>query len=121
MKQQIDKTLVEEQSKLNALLKGMTPFKQYISKQVPMLENLISFYKSANDITKKKILACIFSEKLILEKGRVANTPYSKGVLVMFKIVNALQGSEKKKDVISDVLSTNAPLIDESCNRFFDF
>jgi hypothetical protein len=50
----------------------------------------------------------IFSEKPILEKGRVANTPYSNGVLVMFNIVNAIQGSEKKKDVISDVLSTNA-------------
>ena len=27
----------------------------------------------------------------------------------MFKIFNALQGSEKKKEVISDLLSTKAP------------
>ncbi len=60
----------------------------------------------------------ILSEKLVLENGRVANTPYSKGVLVMLNLVNALQGSEKKKDVISDVLSTSVLLINESCIRF---
>ena len=64
---------------------------------------------TANGRTKKKILGCIFSEKLILEKGRVATTPFSEGVLILFEIFNALQGSEKKKEVISDLLSTNAP------------
>lgn len=70
---------------------------------------------------QKKILDCIISEKPVLEKGRVANTPYFKGMLVMFKIVNALQGSEKKKEVISDLLSTSAPLLGESCSRFFEW
>jgi transcription elongation factor Elf1 len=96
MKQQIDKILREVQSKLDALSKGMTPFKQYISKQIPILHNLLDFYKTADGITKRKIIGCIFSEKVILEKGRVATTPYSPGVMVMFNIVNALQGSKKK-------------------------
>jgi hypothetical protein len=86
-----------------------------------MLENLVSFYKTSDGKTKKKILSCIFSEKLILEKGRVANTPYTKGVLVIFNIVNALQRSEKKKEVISDVLSVNALLLGECCSRGFDW
>jgi hypothetical protein len=51
--------------------------------------------------TQMQIPLLIFSEKPLLEKGRVVNTPYSKGVLVLFDIVNALQGSEKKKEVIS--------------------
>ena len=80
-------------SKLEQLTTGMTPFKQYITKQIPMLQNLLSFYKNADGVTKRKIIGCIFSEKLILEKGRVATTPYSQGVLIMFNIFNALQGS----------------------------
>jgi hypothetical protein len=41
--------------------------------------------------------------------GRVATTSFSEGVLVLLEIINELQGSEKKKEVISDLLSTNAP------------
>jgi hypothetical protein len=73
---------------------------------------------TADGRTKKKILGCIFSEKLVLEKGRVATTPFSEGVLILFKIFIALQGSEKKKEVISDLLSTNAPEDQEISNQF---
>ena len=37
-----------------------------------MLENIAEYYKKADEKNKKKILACIFSKKLILEKGKVA-------------------------------------------------
>ena len=40
-----------------------------------MLENLVEFYRKSEKATKKKIPGCIFSEKLVLEKGRVATTP----------------------------------------------
>jgi hypothetical protein len=38
------------------------------------LENIAEYYKNSdgNGKTKKKILGCIFSEKLVLEKGKVA-------------------------------------------------
>jgi hypothetical protein len=55
-------------------MNGMTPFKQYLTKQVPMFENLVSFYRTSDGKTKNKILACTLSEKLVLEKSRVANT-----------------------------------------------
>ena len=55
--------------------------------------------------SKRKIPASIFSEKLVLEKGKAATTPFSKGVLLVFDIINALQKSENKKEVISDLLS----------------
>ena len=35
-----------------------------------MLENLTGFYREADGQTKRKILGCIFSEKLVFEKGR---------------------------------------------------
>jgi len=31
-----------------------------------MLENIVDYYRSASDVTKKKILACIFDGKIAL-------------------------------------------------------
>jgi hypothetical protein len=33
-----------------------------------MLENLMEYYRKANDATKKKVAGCIFAEKLVLKK-----------------------------------------------------
>jgi hypothetical protein len=37
-----------------------------------LLENLMEFYRKSDGKTKKKILGCIFAEKLVLKNGRVA-------------------------------------------------
>ena len=88
-----------------------SPYKTYISKTVPMLENLTGFYREADGQTKRKILGCIFSEKLVLEKGRVATTPFTIPVQVLFKITKVLQGSKNKKEVENNLLSTLAPQV----------
>ena len=80
MKEKIEKDLRNLQERLDGLTNGMTPYKKYITKEIPMLENLVSFYRSAGGRTKKKILGCTFSEKLVLEKGRVVTTPIVVGV-----------------------------------------
>ncbi len=67
MKGKVDKDLVLYKSKLSGLMDQPSPYKTYISKTVPMLENLTGYYKSADGQTKKKILGCIFSEKLVFE------------------------------------------------------
>jgi len=45
-----------------------SPYKTYISKTVPMLENMTGYNIQADGKTKRKILGCIFSERLVLEK-----------------------------------------------------
>jgi hypothetical protein len=37
-----------------------------------MLENIVEYYRKSDGETKKKILSCIFSKKIVLEKGKVA-------------------------------------------------
>ena len=74
-----------------------------------MLENLTGFYKEVDGQTKRKILSCIFSEKLVLEKGRVATTHFTEPIQVLFKITKVLQGSKNKKEVENNLLSTLAP------------
>jgi site-specific DNA recombinase len=82
-----------------------------------MLENLTDFYREADGQTKRKILGCIFSEKLVFEKGRVATTPFTIPIQVLFKISKVLQGTKNKKEVENDLLSALAPLTAESCNQ----
>lgn len=40
-----------------------------------MLENHLEYYRKSDGASKVKITGCIFSEKLVFEKGRVATTP----------------------------------------------
>ena len=83
----------------------------YISKTVPMLENLTGYYKQADGQTKREILGCIFSEKLVFEKGRVATIHFTEPIQILFKITKVLQGSENKKEVENNLLSTLAPQV----------
>jgi hypothetical protein len=81
-----------------------------------MMENLLSFYRKSDGKTKKKILSCIFSEKVVLEKVSVATTPFSIPVQVLINTSKVLEGTKNKKETISSLLSIMAPLNDGSCN-----
>ena len=70
----------------------------------------------ADGVTKNKILCCIFDGKLVLEKGRVAATPFSPAVQVFLNITNRFQRVEKKKEVKFDLFSELAPLTAQSYN-----
>jgi hypothetical protein len=67
-------------------------------------------------VTKNKILYCIFDGKLVLEKGRVASTPFSVPVQVLLNANKVFGRSEKKKEVENDLLLALAPLTAQSCN-----
>lgn len=88
-----------------------------------MLENIVTYYRKSDGWTKNRILGCIFSEKLVLEKGRVATTPFTTPIQVLFNARNVLEKSKNKKEVENDLLSSMAPLIDRNCsqNTLFEF
>jgi site-specific DNA recombinase len=109
IKQKVEKEMVLLTSRLEDMKKEMTPYKTYIKKTVPMLADIVSYYRKANGETKKKILACIFAEKLVLEKGKVASTPFTTEVQVLLNTVKGFQRSQKKQGVDFDALSTLAP------------
>jgi len=56
MKQRVEKDQVGLSCKLKELKSDKSPFKEYIKHTVPMLENLVSYYRKSDGITKKKIL-----------------------------------------------------------------
>lgn len=67
MKQRLEKDFALLNGKLIEMKEHLTPYKNNINNTIPILENIVSYYRKADGKTKKKILGCIFSEKLVLE------------------------------------------------------
>jgi hypothetical protein len=105
MKGMLEKDLVLIKDKLTDLQQQISPFKIYIQKEVPMLGNLLEYYRKADGAIKKKILGCIFAEKLVLENGRVATSTFTEPIQ---SIINASEGSRSSKKNKRSILTSCA-------------
>jgi site-specific DNA recombinase len=105
---------------LSILNEETTPFKDYISNHVPMMENLLEFYQKSDGKSKKKILSCIFSEKIHFDENKVAAISLHKPIEVLLNASKVLQRSKKEKEVKSDLLPILAPLAGLLSNQFWD-
>jgi len=108
--------LYQVQLQLEELTEKIDPITEYLSSYVPMLENLLDFYRSSDGKTKKRILSCIFSEKIHFDENRDAAISYSTPISVLLNASKVLGRFKKEKEVNIDLLSTLAPLIDERCS-----
>ena len=61
-------------------------------------------------------MSCIFDEKLIVDNGRVATTPFTEPIRVLFDLNEVLKESKNKKEVEYDLFLITAPLTDERCS-----
>ena len=109
LKMTIDSNLFILNNKLRELESIGSPIKTYLDKEVPILENILNFYRKSDGVTKKRILSCIFSEKLHFEDGKVAAIPFTKGVEILLNASKVLEGRKKEKEVCQDLLYTLAP------------
>jgi hypothetical protein len=98
IKSRVDKDIVLAKEKLTELQQEKSPFKVYLQKEVPMLENLLEYYRKANGMTKKKIPGCIFAEKLVLDNGKVITPVFTEPIQLILRISAELGSSEKKND-----------------------
>jgi hypothetical protein len=71
MKGRVDKDIILIKDKLTDLQQEVSPFRIYIQKEVPMMENLLEYYRKSDGVTKKKILNTIYAEKLVVVNGKV--------------------------------------------------
>jgi hypothetical protein len=92
------------------------PLKKFLFDDVPTLEHIVEFYKKSNGVMKRRILSCIFSEKIYFNKEKDATIIYTKPVEFIFQIFNELQNSGNKKRGQLDLFSQLAPLIYETSN-----
>jgi len=66
------------------------------------MDNILEFYQNGDGKTQKKILSCIFSEKIHFDENKDAAISFHKPIEV-------LQRSKKEKEVIKDPLPILAP------------
>jgi site-specific DNA recombinase len=71
----------------------------------------VEYYRKSDGETKKKILSCIFSKKIVLEKGKVATCEFTTPVQVLFNASKVFEGFNIKKEVKNDLLSCLAPQV----------
>jgi site-specific DNA recombinase len=104
-----DDKLYQIQIQLDELTEKIDPISEYLSSYVPMLENLLDFYRSSDGKTKKRILSCIFSEKIHFDENRDAAISYSTPISILLNASKVLGGLKKEQEVKNDLLSTLAP------------
>jgi hypothetical protein len=103
MKGRVDKEIVLIKDKLTDLQQKVSPFRIYIQKEVPMLENLLEYYRKSDGVTKKKILNTIFFEKLIVINGKVTEPIFTEPLKLMLRISKSIANSKGKKEVDIDL------------------
>jgi hypothetical protein len=103
MKGRVDKDIVLIKDKLTELQQEVSPFRIYIQKEVPILENLLEYYRKSDGTTKKKILNTIFAEKLIVVNGKVRAPIFTDPIKLMLRISKSISNSKEKKEVDIDL------------------
>ena len=118
MKQRVEKDQVGLCCKLKDLKADKSPFKEYIKHTVPMLENLVSYYRKSDGNTRKKILSCIISKKTFWRNQKLQPTNTQHPFRFYSMPARFAEGQKKRQEVETDLLSCMAPLMDGSCNCF---
>jgi DNA invertase Pin-like site-specific DNA recombinase/uncharacterized protein YdcH (DUF465 family) len=118
LKMVLDTKVFEKERSLKEMNEEHSPYKEYLNKHVPALEDLTSLYQKVDGKTKKQILSCIFSEKVHFENGKAATPKYTPPIEVLINARGVLEGSKNKKEVYKDLLCTLAPLTHQSCSTW---
>ena len=121
MKSRIESELINKRVKLEHLKLSKSPFKVYLNKTLPMIENLSHYWDKADGKTKKKILGCIFTEKFENFDFESCNHIFTSEIKSILLATNVLKSDKNKKEVKNDLLSNMAPFIIQSCNTISSF
>jgi chromosome segregation ATPase len=103
LKGRVEKELVLLKDKLTELQQKISPFKVYIQNEVPMLENLLEYYRKSDGATKKNIINTIFAEKLIVINGKVTAPVFTEPKKLMFWIRESIANLKEKNEIDVDL------------------
>ena len=118
MKIRIESELNDKQIKLERLKSTKSPFKLYLNKTLPMIENLSVYWDKSDGKTKQKILGCIFTEKFEnfdFESCNNIFTPEIESIMLASKV---LKSGKKRKEVKNDLFSTKS-LLFQVCKKLW--
>lgn len=99
---------------LRDIVDEQNPLKKFLFEDVPTLEHIVEFYQKSTGVMKRRILSCIFSEKIHFNEVKDATIIYTKPIEVILQIFNELQSYKNKKQANYDLFSQLAPLINDT-------
>lgn len=85
------------------------PLKKFLFEDVSTLELFVEFYKKGSGVMKRRILSCIFSEKIYFNEEKDETIIYTNPIEVILEIFNELQSHKNKKQVNYNLFSQLAP------------
>ncbi len=102
LKSSIEVKLYQVEMELSNLKSQKTPFKDYLDNDIPLMEDLIGFYRKADGRSKKKILGLIFSDKVEFDENRKPKFSFTPPIKALIQI-----SQDAEKDEVSiDQLET---------------
>jgi hypothetical protein len=116
LRTEVESKIYHTELNLRDIVDEHTPLKKFLFEDVPTLEHIVEFYQKSTGVMKRRVLSCIFSEKIHFNEEKDATVTYTKPIEVIFQIFNELQSHKNKKQVISDLFSQVAPLSEERCS-----
>ncbi len=99
---------------LKDMVDEQNPLQKFLYEDIPTLEHIVEFYQRSTGVMKRRILGCIFSERIYFNEEKDATIIYTKPIEVILQIYNELQGYKTKKQVNYDLFSQLAPLVDDT-------
>jgi hypothetical protein len=111
LRTEVESKIYHTELNLRDIVDEHTPLKKFLFEDVPTLEHIVEFYQKSTGVMKRRVLSCIFSEKIHFNEEKDATVTYTKPIEVIFQIFNELQSHKNKKQVNYDLFSQLAPLI----------
>jgi hypothetical protein len=114
LRTEVESNIYHTELNLRDVVDEQNPLKKFLFEDVPTLEHIVEFYQKSSGVMKRRILGCIFSEKIHFNEEKDATIIYTKPIEVILQIFNELQNrGNKKVGTITD-FSLIAPLIEDS-------
>jgi len=111
LRKEVEAKIYHTERNLRDLGGDQTPLKKYLYEDIRTLEYIVDFYQQSTGVLKKRILSCMFSEKIYFDEKKDTTIKFTKPIELMFQIFNELENPETKKEVDFDLFIQFAPLI----------
>jgi hypothetical protein len=82
----IEVKLFQADVELSNLKSQKTPFKDYLDNDIPLMEDLVGFYRKADGTSKKKILGLVFSDKIEFDENRKPKFTFTPPIEALLQI-----------------------------------
>ncbi len=114
LRTEVESNIYHTEINLRDIVDEQNPLRKFLFEDVPTLEHIVEFYQKSTGVMKRRILGCIFSEKIYFNLEKDATISYTKPIDVIFQIFNELQSHKIKKVGTMTDFSSLAPLIYET-------